>query len=319
MNEFELIRDYFGTLPVRDDVITGVGDDAAVLALPADEQLVISTDTLIAGVHFPVDTDPYSIGWKSLAVNLSDLAAMGAAPAWFTLNLTLPVADPGWLEKFSAGLFALARTHHIELIGGDTTRGPLSITITVNGFVPSSAALLRTGARPGDCIYVTGTLGDAALGLRYRQRELSLVGEFGDSALARLDRPIPRVTEGERLRGIASACIDISDGLVADLGHILEQSEVGATVELAELPLSPAYRSVFAEVGGFEAVLTNGDDYELCFTVPAARTPALEKAASHFGCSVSQIGVIEAEQGLRLGGPQGALHIPHAGGYDHFR
>ena len=311
MNEFELIQRYFSRQNLaREDVITGIGDDAAVLAVPAGMQLVISTDTFTAGVHFPEQTDPAAIGHKALAVNLSDLAAMAALPAWFTLNLSLPAVDSAWLTAFCAGLFDLANKHRVQLIGGDTTRGPLSITITVHGLVPAGQALLRTKAKPGDQVYVTGRLGEAGMGLLYLQGKLSLPEEYRGLVVDKLNRPLPRVSEGLRLRGLASACIDISDGLLADLNHILQASGVGATIALENLPLAPAYRASFNQLG-WDTALAHGDDYELCFTLPEAKKPQL-------AVSASLIGQIDAQPGLRLRDSTGALYQPATRGYDHF-
>jgi len=319
LNEFELITRYFARQPVtRADVALGIGDDAAVLNVPPGQQLVVSTDMLVAGVHFPEHTDAVSIGHKSLAANLSDLAAMGATPAWYTLNLSLPQADPSWLEGFCAGMFDLARGYDVALVGGDTTRGPLTIGIQIMGFVPHGQALQRAGARPGDRIYVTGLLGEAALGLRVAQGQLKLPDEFLANVLTRLNRPLPRVPAGLRLRGLASACIDISDGLAADLGHILAASAVGARIHLKRLPLSPAYDSAFEQVG-WQAALAGGDDYELCFTVPPAQETAFRIASAQFGVPCSYIGDIEAEAGLRIVDEQGALYQPGQAGFDHFR
>lgn len=319
MNEFELIARYFARQPVaRRDVALGIGDDAAVLDVPPGQQLVVSTDMLVAGVHFPENTDAVSIGHKSLAVNLSDLAAMGATPAWYTLNLSLPQADPGWLESFCQGMFELARLHGVALVGGDTTRGPLTIGIQIMGLVPHGQALKRTGARSGDRIYVTGLLGEAALGLRVAQGQLKLPDEYLANVLTQLNRPVPRVAAGIRLRGLASACIDISDGLAADLGHILAASAVGARLHLKRLPVSPAYDSAFEQVG-WQTALAGGDDYELCFTIPPAQETAFRKASAHFGVACSYIGDIEAEAGLRIVDEQGGLYRPGPSGFDHFR
>jgi thiamine-monophosphate kinase len=319
LNEFELIAHYFVRQPVdRPDVTLGIGDDAAVLDVPPGQQLVVSTDMLVAGVHFPENTDSVSIGHKSLAVNLSDLAAMGATPAWYTLNLSLPQADPAWLEGFCQGMFALALQHDAALVGGDTTRGPLTIGIQIMGLVPHGRALRRAGAQPGDRIYVTGLLGEAALGLRVAQDQLKLPDEYLANVLTRLNRPMPRVPAGLRLRGLASACIDISDGLAADLGHILAASAVGARIHLKRLPLSPAYDAAFAQVG-WQAALAGGDDYELCFTIPPVQETAFRNASAHFGVPCSYIGDIEAEAGLRIVDEQGALNRPGPSGFDHFR
>ncbi len=319
MTEFEIIREYFARQPVqRADVVLGIGDDAAVLEVPADRQLVVSTDLLVSGVHFPAGTDARAVGHKALAVNLSDLAAMGAEPAWFTLNLSLPSPDAVWLEGFCHGLFELARRHEVVLIGGDTTRGPLTIGVQIMGFVDRGQALTRAGARAGDEIYVTGTLGDAVLGLQLLQGELRLPEEFHVAVVARLERPVPRVAVGRGLHGMATACIDISDGLLADLGHILEASSVGAAIELARLPLSLAYDPAFAQVG-WEAALAGGDDYELCFTVPPARAEELRRAAVLFGVPCTRIGVIETEPGLRIVDQHGGAYAPKLTGFDHFR
>ena len=319
MNEFDLIANYFARQPVkRADVMLGIGDDAAMLNVPAGQQLVVSTDMLVAGVHFPESTDALFIGHKALAVNLSDLAAMGATPAWFTLNLSLPEADPRWLEGFCDGLFALMREHDIALVGGDTTRGPLTIGIQIMGLMPQGQALQRAGAQPGDRIYVTGHLGDAALGLRLLREQLTLPQQFHAKVLQQLHRPMARVRAGLGLRGLASACIDISDGLVADLGHILLASKVGARIVLKRLPLSPAYEAAFKQIG-WEAALSGGDDYELCFTIPPRRETAFRKAATDFGVSCSYIGDIEAEPGLRILDESGQLYQTQRTGYDHFR
>jgi thiamine-monophosphate kinase len=319
LNEFDIIREYFAPQPVtRPDVVMGIGDDAALLTVPDEHELVVTTDMLVAGVHFPEVTDPHSIGHKALAVNLSDLAAMGATPAWFTLTISLPQAKPEWLKSFSQGMFSLARQHEVALVGGDTTRGPLTLSVQAMGFVPRWQALMRSGAKPGDRIYVTGHLGEAALGLLLLQGRLQLPEEYQRPVLERLNRPLPRVAAGQALRGLASACIDVSDGLVADLGHILEASQVGARVQLNRLPLSLAHDPVFEQVG-WEPALSGGDDYELCFTVPAEREPALRKAAARFGVPCVQIGEIESHPGLRLVGEQGVLYSPKIGGYDHFR
>ena len=319
LNEFELITRYFARQPVaRPDVALGIGDDAAVLDVPPGQQLVVSTDMLVAGVHFPENTDAVSIGHKSLAVNLSDLAAMGATPAWYTLNLSMPQADPGWLEGFCQGMFALAVKHDAALVGGDTTRGPLTIGIQIMGLVPHDQALKRAGARPGDRIYVTGLLGEAALGLRVTQGQLKLPDEYLANVLTQLNRPLPRVPAGLKLRGLASACIDISDGLAADLGHILAASNVGARIYLKRLPLSLAYDAAFEQVG-WQVALAGGDDYELCFTIPSAQETAFRIASAQFGVACSYIGDIEAEAGLRIVDEQGGLYRSGQAGFDHFR
>lgn len=317
--EFELIARYFGGAGANPPgVVVGIGDDAAVLAPTPNHQLVIAIDTLVAGVHFPPETASAEVGYKALAVNLSDLAAMGATPVWFTLALTMPGPDEAWLAGFSAGLFELAQNHAIPLVGGDTTRGPLTITIQAAGQVPPGAALLRRGARPGDAIYVTGTLGDAGVGLQIAQGRLSAAPGDASYLLGRLNRPTPRLDAGVALRGVASAAIDISDGLAADLGHILEQSGVGATIELMRLPLSPALQRTLEDTAKrCAATLHAGDDYELCFCVPPEREALLGRLARHV--AVTRIGTIEAAAGLRIADGAGRIQTLELRGYDHFR
>ena len=296
-------------------MVEGIGDDAALLRPPHDQQLAVTTDLLVSGVHFFPDVDPESLGHKALAVNLSDLAAMGAEPAWFLLNLTLPEADTRWLERFCQGMFRLAREYNVQLVGGDTSRGPLAIAIEAHGFVPPSMTLRRSGAKAGDQIYVTGTLGDAALALQHRLGKLRLPERDLAAVAERLDRPTPRVREGMALRRIARGAIDISDGLVADLGHILERSQVGARVFLDRIPVSPRCRSHLRQAG-WETVLAGGDDYELCFTVPRENIVALEKL--QFSCGFQCIGGIEQEPGLRIMDESGRPYHPQETGHDHF-
>lgn len=319
LSEFNLIERYFaGRGPRRDDVVLGVGDDCALLRVPEGMELAVSIDTLIPGVHFPADTLPAAIGHKALAVGLSDLAAMGAAPAWATLSLSLPEADEAWLEPFAAGLFALAEAHDVALVGGDTVHGPLVITLQLHGHVPAGTALRRGGARPGDLIYVTGTLGDAGLGLAVAQGRSGASGEEARYLRDRLDYPQPRCDAGLALRGLASSCIDISDGVAADLGHILDASGAGARLDLDKLPLSPPLRRHCDETRAWRLALTAGDDYELCFTVPAARAAEWERRRAGLACGSTCIGVVEAAPGLRLERPDGSLlPLAHAG-YDHF-
>lgn len=319
MTEFELIRRFFAAQPInRTDVAVGVGDDGAVITCPPGQQLVVTTDTLVEGVHFFPDSDPVALGHKALAVNLSDLAAMGAAPACFVLALSLPRADNNWLERLCEGIFGLARRYEVQLVGGDTVRGPLAVNITAHGWVPAGQALLRSGARAGDRIYVTGELGDAGIALRAEQGALVL-SQF-DSAVAteRLTRPMPRVEAGVALRGVASSAIDLSDGLIGDLGHILEQSGVGARVALDRLPVSHVYRSLLPQIG-WDVALANGDDYELCFTVPAANVGALEAATAALGYTVTHIGDIVAGDELRVFDAAGKPYRPQTAAHDHFR
>jgi thiamine-monophosphate kinase len=319
LNEFELIRSYFaGQGLARDDVVVSIGDDAAVVAPTPGMQEVLTTDMLVAGRHFFADVDPRSIGHKALAVNLSDIAAMGATPAWFTLDLSLPSADPQWLRAFARGLFGLADQYRTQLVGGDTVRGPLAVAIQLCGMVPAGGALRRSGAQPGDRIYVTGTLGDAALALSHRRGALDLPEPERLQVVQRLEYPQPRVAAGEALRALASSCIDVSDGLYADLGHVLEASAVGAQLISEKIPLSPVYRRHSETVGGAELALSNGDDYELCFTVPPAKVPELQRMLSRCQCDVTYVGDIEAQPGLRMLDANGRIHEPKLQGYDHF-
>jgi len=319
LTEFELIRKYFPAGPVRQPgTILETGDDAAVIEVPQGRELAVTTDTLVAGTHFPENTDPYDIGYKSLAVSLSDLAAMGAQPAWALLALTLPAADERWLESFSSGWTALAAEHNVELIGGDTTRGPLSVTVQALGLVKAGRALRRDGARPGDLVYVTGTLGDAALGLLSKQGRLEGLDAAERAVIElRLDRPEPRVPEGLLIRDIATAAIDISDGLAADLGHILEASGTGATIHAADIPLSGVMR-MHLEHCGWRVPLAGGDDYELCFTAAPEKRALLELPGSHLGKTCSLIGTIEAGPGLRCIDDSGRDITPELAGYRHF-
>ncbi len=319
VSEFRLIERYFSGLgAVRADVILGVGDDAALLRVPEGVDLAVAVDTLVQGVHFTAGTDPESLGHKALAVNLSDLAAMGGAPAWATLALTLPRADEPWLEGFGRGVASLARLHGVSLVGGDTTRGPLTITVQVHGFVPRGSAIRRAGAGPGDLIYVTGCLGDAGLALLALQDEVRLPARDRDYVLGRLNRPQPRVEHGLALRGLASAAIDVSDGLGADLGHILDASGVGATLQVERLPLSPVFRTLFHAAGGWSLPLSAGDDYELCFTVPERRQGELDRAFASFDVGCTWIGWVERQPGLRCVLDDGTEITPSVGGYDHF-
>jgi thiamine-monophosphate kinase len=318
LGEFELIERFFARVGVqRRDVSLGIGDDAALVRVPAGTELVVSVDTIIAGVHFPAATAPADVGYRALAVNLSDIAAMGATPAWATLALTLPAAEESWLEGFCAGFFGLARAHDVMLIGGDTTSGPLSITVQIMGHVPIGKALLRSGARAGDLIVVSGHVGEAAAGLELLEQRAATDQRYRDRLVARFLRPEPRVALGLALRDVASAAIDISDGLGADLTHILEASGVGARLELDSLPISEALAACFDSQRALELAFGGGDDYELCVTVPAQRAQLLTEIAASSGCPLTRVGVIEAQPGLRSI-LKGVAVTPVQRGFQHF-
>lgn len=315
MPEFDLIARIHARAATRGDVVLGIGDDAAILRVPPGRDLVVAMDTLNSGVHFPEDTAPADIGWKALAVNLSDLAAMAAMPAWCTLSLSLPQSDAAWVDGFLDGFLALAAKHQVALVGGDTTRGPVSVCVTAHGLVEPRGALRRSGARVGDDVWVTGTLGDAAAALRQWQ-----AGDVVDPALrARLDRPTPRVAAGHALAGIASACIDVSDGLLADLGHVCRASRVGVQLDVDVLPASDALRAAFDRDSVRALQSAGGDDYELCFTAPKTARLVLESAL--FACDVpaTRIGRITADAGLIvLHDASGTEWSPPRRGYEHF-
>lgn len=377
--EFDLIDRIRARALQRDDVILGIGDDAAVLQVPAGSHLVVATDTLNAGVHFPPGTAPADVGWKALAVNLSDLAAMGAQPAWCTLSLSLPTADADWLEAFLDGFLGLAARHDVALVGGDTTRGPLSIGVTVHGFVAPGRELRRDGAQVGDDVWVSGTLGDAAGALALWRRfsahdAASAVGDASDASGAgkpadadaetsrrndggapgalcagddvdpagpgpgrsagpvsaapwqrgwqalrpRLDRPTARVATGLALVGVANAAIDLSDGLLADLGHVCRASAVAAELQLEALPTSSALRDAFAPAWRHALQAGGGDDYELCFTAPPAARATIDAIAVATGVALTRIGHIVAGDGVRLFDGGGLEWQSSRAGYTHF-
>lgn len=321
LDEFQAIRRLARTLRARrPDVALGIGDDAALVRVPAGKELVLALDTLVEDVHFPARTMSADIGWKALAVNLSDLAAMGAAPAWALLGLTLPGVRADWLDGFARGFGALARKHGVDLVGGDTTRGRLTISVQLSGTVTRGKALVRGGARPGDLIYVSGTLGDAAAGLdRALGNSAALAPTVAKALLARLNRPTPRVELGRALVGLASACIDVSDGLVADLGHLLAASGVGAAISVAALPASPALQRAVSDVSMRQRYqLSGGDDYELLFTVPPRRRGALERLSHRLGLKLTMIGTIARRRGLRLLDQQGRAASSGPAGWNHF-
>lgn len=314
LGEFELIRRFFTRPAQRYDVALSVGDDCALLRPPPGRCVAMTTDTLVEGVHFLPGTNPESLGHKTLAVSLSDLAAMGAEPAWVSLAITLPSSGEDWLAAFAEGFLALAGRYGVALVGGDTTRGPLSITVQALGFVNENEGLRRGGAKIGDGIYLTGDLGLAGVGLEIVLGRTNLQGP---EAVARLERPEPRIKAGLALAGFANACIDVSDGLAADLGHILDASGVGATLDWLALPLPSAVRRYIADCGDEWMPLRSGDDYELCFTVSLEREPELPGRMAEFGCSCARIGRIDSLVGLRLQKDRQVLPIA-ASGYQHF-
>lgn len=335
MGEFDLIRRHFTrTTP---GAVLGVGDDAALLQPTAGMVLAVSTDMLVSGTHFFPDADPYLLGHKTLAVNLSDLAAMGARPRWATLALSLPAVEEAWLERFSAGFFALAQRHGVDLVGGDTTRGPLNLCVTIFGEAPPQFALRRSGAQVGDDIWVSGTLGDAALALAHLQGHIALSEADFAACAQRLHRPQPRIELGLALRGIASSAIDVSDGLLADLGHILECSNVGAEIRFDAIPTGSSFprtresisnKSLDSRVRGNDGkeasllrrcALAGGDDYELCFTAPAVRCDEVRAVAERLELPLTRIGRIVAQRGCMVQDANGNLIHIETEGYDHFR
>jgi thiamine-monophosphate kinase len=335
LGEFELIRRYFERArPAPAGVALGIGDDCALLDAGGPELLAVSTDMLVEHRHFFADVDPAALGHKALAVNLSDLAAIGARPLGCTLALALPAADPPWLEAFSAGLFALADAHACPLVGGDTTRGPLNLCVTVLGTVPAADALRRDRAREGDDLWISGAIGAAAWAVQARDGARGWPTPGGPlpdgadaaalaAARARLERPEPRVALGLALRGVAHAAIDLSDGLLGDLGHLLGRSSVaagvalGATIETAALPLDPALAALPGE-RRVELALAGGDDYELLFAARPARREEIAAIGVRVGLTLSRVGRVDALTGIRLVGPDGRSTIPNARSFDHF-
>lgn len=322
MNEFALIERFFHRA-VRDPAVRiGIGDDAAVVAPTPGMELAFSVDMLVEGRHFLPGVDPASLGHKTLAVNLSDMAAMGAAPRWALLAGALPDNDEHWLGAFAGALFALAHRYSVALIGGDTTRGPRNLCVTIVGELPPGAALTRGGARVGDDVLVSGRLGDAALALAVLQGRATLDDATLRALRQRLEWPEPRVALGQRLRGAATAALDVSDGLTGDLGHILDASRVGAVVDLPLVPCAPALAALLATDArelALECLLAGGDDYELCFTAPPAARPLLAALAGELDLPLTRIGSITAEPGLRVRDERGAplATLPRA--FDHFR
>ena len=315
-SEFDLIGRYFSR--PSPSATLGVGDDAALLAVTPGMELAVSTDMLVAGTHFFANTDPRKLGWKTLAVNLSDLAAMGAQPRWATLALALPQADEPWLAAFAEGVFECADTFSVALVGGDTTRGPLTLNVTILGEVPAGRALRRDAAQAGDDIWLSGPLGDAALALAALQDRVTL-GEADLMHCRRaLETPRPRVKLGLALRGIAHAAIDISDGLLADLGHILARSNLGAEIHFDAIPRSSVLQPLLNSELGRNCLLAGGDDYELCFTAPPLRREEIIALGERIGVKVSRIGNITKSKGLRLLDGAGKLMPSNRTGHDHF-
>lgn len=313
-SEFALINRYF--VRALGHTALGIGDDAAILQPREGHELVASTDTLVEGVHFFAAADPDKLGHKALAVNLSDLAAMAAEPRWALLALTLPDADERWLEQFTKGFFRLALEHAVDLVGGDTTRGPRSITVTVLGETAAGEAVRRSGARAGDDVWVSGTLGEAALGLQAMTDSLLLPENLTKRCLTKLHTPLPRVALGRALRGIATAMIDVSDGLLADLGHIARASQLAADISLAALPLPIS--DDLDETRRYDAGLAGGDDYELCFCARAQDRERIERLADRLQLPLTRVGVMAPGDGVRVITADGALYQPCRAGFDHF-
>jgi len=323
LGEFELVRRFFtrgAAHAPQSGVVLGIGDDAALLAMPPDTELVAAVDTIVAGRHFPQGTDARSIGHRALAVNLSDLAAMGATPAWATLALTLPDADERWLEGFSAGLLDLADSAGVILVGGDTTRGPLTVSVQVLGHVPRGTALRRSGGRAGDLLAVTGTLGDAGAGLAFFTRPPAAAAgrAAAEMLIRRFEYPSPRVQFGRAARGIATAAMDLSDGLVGDLPKLAVASGLAAHVDVDRLPLSEALRAAATPEQAREWALAAGDDYELLLAVPPPRLAELNTAGAQLNLTLTVIGELRAGGGV-FWSQNGREFAPTASGYDHFR
>lgn len=309
LSEFGLIQRFFAQQPLKNSANRlGVGDDCALMQIPEGFLLAITTDTMVENVHFFEGTEPKLLGHKLLAVNLSDLASMGAEPVSVTLNLTLPEVNENWLAEFANGFLSLAEKYNVDLIGGDTTKGALTLGVQALGLVPENQALTRSKAKVGDLIYVTGKVGDAGLGLKIKQ---GYSCENPDTPLKQFNQPLPRVAEGLALRNIANACIDISDGVAQDLGHILQKSRIGAVVDYESLPLSAEVRQYIENTGDWSLPLTAGDDYQLCFTIPP------EKAGELKNMDCQQIGIIEERPGLRIR-RSGTITTMKARGYEHF-
>lgn len=320
MTEFEIIQKFFVShSSPRSDVILGVGDDAAIVRPPVDHDLVITTDSLIENIHFYKSDAAFDLGYKVLAISLSDIAAMGAEPAWAMLSLSIPKVEDKWLTDFCQGFFQLLNQYSMSLIGGNTAKGQRQFTTQVTGFVPPNKALRRHGAKVGDLIYVTGTLGDAGLALAVLEKKIKIPKEYQADIFEKFYRPAPRVNEGITLRQFATSAIDVSDGLAADLMHILQQSGVGATIKTHRLPLSKTLRTCIKPELAWKLALTAGEDYELCFTIPPQLQSSFELMFGSYDCGYICVGKIEAEKGLRVIDPNNKPFNFGPGGYDHFR
>ncbi len=319
-SEFDIIRRYFKRTATQS--VLGIGDDAALIKATDNKELAISTDTLVCGKHFFADADPYKLGYKSLAVNLSDMAAMGAKPRWVLLALTLPdnlvQHNKAWVSEFSAGFFALADSYQVELIGGDTTAGPLNIGVQIMGEVEVGKALRRSGAKLDDDIWVSGRLGDAALALNHELQQITLEPNEIAECLPALLTPTARVELGQRLIGLAHSAIDISDGLVADLGHILTASEKAAYINMTDIPCSPVIKKYLQQSLVMRCLLAGGDDYELCFTAPKINREKIENLSAELAIPLIRIGEILSGEGLIVKDAKGSAIILETKGYDHF-
>ena len=319
-SEFDIIRRYFKRTATQ--AVLGIGDDAALIKATDNKELAISTDTLVCGKHFFADADPYKLGYKSLAVNLSDMAAMGAKPRWVLLSLTLPdnlvQHNKAWLSEFSAGFFALADLHHVELIGGDTTSGPLNIGVQIIGEVEVGKALRRSGAKLDDDIWISGRLGDAALALNHELQQITLEPNEIAECLPALLTPDARVELGQRLISLAHSAIDISDGLIADLGHILTASEKAAYINMTDIPCSPVLKKYLQQSLVMRCLLAGGDDYELCFTAPKINREKIENLSAELVIPLTRIGEIFSGEGLIVKDAKGSEITLETKGYDHF-
>lgn len=321
MKEFELINSYFVDRgPKRKDVILGVGDDAALTKVPEDNLLVVATDTMVEGIHFFKDAPAKSIGHKCLAVNLSDFAAMGAEPAWASIAMTLPNSDEAWIKEFTDGLFEIAEYYNVQIIGGDTTQGPLTVTVSIKGFIREEKALLRSGAKIGDWVYVTGQLGDAALTVANKLGQVDLDANLAALSEQKFNYPSARIAAGHVLRHAATSAIDVSDGLIQDLAHILKASDVSAELFVDKLPISPSVKSMLPEEKAIELALIGGEDYELLFTLPEEQKAFLEQNATAMGVEYTCIGQIKgaANSNITLFKDGEPYPMPSRQGFQHF-